>query len=140
MNWKLLTPFLLLGFLVSCGNETRTTSNSAAGFETDSLSLKLKFAETSFVVPSPVQTSILLKKCDAQFNNDLTSPLGSVEKFTTTNKKSLALGIYGADLSYLNLYEQKESGAKYLQNVQSLLNDLEISSSIDKSILKKLEA
>lgn len=140
MNWKLLTPLLLLEFLLSCGNENRTATSSSPAFETDSVSLRLKYAETSFVVPSPSQTSILLKKSNVQFNDNLLSPLNSLEKFTTTTKKSLALGIYGADLSYLNLYEQKESAIRYLQNIQSLLNDLQISPSIDRSILKKIEA
>jgi len=65
--------------------------------------------------------------------------MATLEKYTTTTKKSLALGAFGADLSYLNLYEQRETAMKYQQNVQTLLNDLEIAPSIDKVILKRIE-
>ena len=140
MNLKLLTILISFIFLVSCRNENKNVSSSSLAFETDSISLKLKYAETSFIVPSPAQTSILLKKCNILYYDNLATPTSVLQKFTTTTKKSLALGVFGADLSYLNLYEQRESAMKYLQNVQSLLTDLEISSSIDKVTLKKIES
>jgi hypothetical protein len=113
--------------------------NSSIPFETDSISLKLKYAETSFIVPSPNQTSLLLKKCNIDYYDKLTSSTGNLDKYTTTTKKSLVLGIFGADLSYLNLYEQRETALKYLQNVESLMNSLGISQSVDKTVLKKIE-
>ena len=140
MNLKLLTILISFIFLVSCRNENKNVSSSSLAFETDSIYLKLKYAETSFIVPSPTQTSILLKKCNILYYDNLATPTSVLQKFTTTTKKSLALGVFGADLSYLNLYEQRESAMKYLQNVQSLLTDLEISSSIDKVTLKKIES
>jgi hypothetical protein len=140
MNLKLLTILISFICLVSCRNENKNVSSSSLAFETDSVSLKLKYAETSFIVPSPAQTSILLKKCNILYYDNLATPTSVLQKFTTTTKKSLALGIFGADLSYLNLYEQRESAMKYLQNVQTLLTDLEISSSIDKVTLKKIES
>jgi hypothetical protein len=140
MNLKLLTFLISFIILGSCGNENKNVSSSSLAFETDSISLKLKYAETSFIVPSPAQTSILLKKCNILYYDNLATPTSALQKLTTTTKKSLALGVFGADLSYLNLYEQREYAMKYLQNVQILLTDLEISSSIDKVTLKKIES
>ena len=139
MNLKFLSFIILFVFILSCGNSNKNVSTTATGFEIDSISLKLKYAETSFIVPSPNQTSILLKKCDIGFYDNIAIPMATLEKYTTTTKKSLALGAFGADLSYLNLYEQRETAMKYQQNVQTLLNDLEIAPSIDKVILKRIE-
>jgi len=139
MNWRLLTLSISLVFLFSCDSQRKKTIVSVPAFENDSISLRLKYAETSFVVPSPNQASLLLKKSNIQFYDDLATPSVTLEKFTTTTKKSLALGIFGADLSYLNLFDQKEVAMKYLQNVQSLMSDLEIMPSIEKTTLKKIE-
>jgi hypothetical protein len=140
MNWRLLTFLITLLFLFSCDSQRTKNGSSTPSFETDSISLKLKYAENSFVVPSPNQTSLLLKKSNIQYYDNLVAPPGTIEKYTTTSKRALALGIFGADLSYLNLYGQRETAMKYLQNVQSLMNDLEILSSIDKTVLKKIES
>jgi hypothetical protein len=124
--------------LVSCGNNARNAV-SKVGLEADSISVKLKYAETSFIVPSPGQTSLLLKRSNIDFYDDLAVPSGSLEKFTTTTKKSLALGVFGADLSYLNLYDQREIAMKFLQNVRSLMGDLEITYSVDENDLQGIE-
>jgi len=139
MNCQHLSAFVLLIFLISCSGENQNAHNSSLFFETDSISLKLKYAETSFIVPSPNQTAILLKRCDVPYDDKLMTASVNLEKYTTTIKKALALGVLGADLSYLNLYDQRELALRYLQDAEALMNDLQISQSLDKTILKKIE-
>lgn len=140
MNLRYFTSVLILFLVVSCHSKTRNNQGSKETFEADSISLKLKYAEIKFVVPSPGQTALLLKKSNIGFYDDLITPSGSMLKFTTTTQKSLAMGVLGADLSYLNLYNQREACARYLQNVQSLMSDLQITLPIDKEAVKRLEA
>jgi hypothetical protein len=140
MKYGQLLIIISLFLFNSCSSDNRNGRYSAIPFETDSVSLKLKYAETSFIVPSPHQTSILLKKCNISYDDKLINSAGNIEKYTTTTKKSLALGVFGADLSYLNLYEQREHAVKFLQNIEVLMNELELGQALDKKIIKKIEA
>jgi hypothetical protein len=138
MNLKIFLILAVFIFLVSCSNKNKSISSAQFSFETDSISVKLKYSDVYFIVPSPIQTSMLLKNCGIGYQERLTHSITSLEMFTTTTKKALALGVLGADLSYLNLYEQKEKAIKNLQMAESILDDLEISPSLNKDLLKKL--
>jgi len=140
MNSRVFPILIIFILLIACSNDNKNvTYSSSSSFETDSVSLRLRYSETCFIVPSPNQTAILLKKYKIRFYDKFTSTAGNLETYTTTTKKSLALGIFGADLSYLNLYEQRETAGKFFQKVQSLMDDLEISPTFDKILLKKVE-
>jgi hypothetical protein len=56
------------------------------------------------------------------------------------NSKAMNLGIYGADLGYVTLYDQNAKAISYLSTVESLAKDLGISGAFDKSFLERFEA
>lgn len=139
MRPQSLVNFILTILLVSCSGSPRNIASDQPLIETDSISFSLKYSESYFVVPSPIQTSILLRDLNLGFKDDLIMSAISVDKFTTTTKKSLALGLIGADISYLNLYDQRDQAIKHLQIAKDLINDLEITPAFDNHFLKKIE-
>ncbi|MFN7690355.1 MAG: hypothetical protein ACK5QU_04665, partial [Bacteroidota bacterium] len=51
-----------------------------------------------FSIPSPLQTSILLKTSGANYSKDLLNVTSKLPSYSTEYKKALNLGVYGADL------------------------------------------
>jgi hypothetical protein len=135
----LLTGLLLILIYSSCRNEKHQNTSSGILVDMDSSYLKVKYAEAIFTIPSPNQTLILLKKTNTEFNPELLSSALKIEKYTTTFKKSLVLGILGADISYLYLYNQKEIALHYLDNIHNLLENLEITKPFQPVFFKKIE-
>lgn len=79
-----------------------------------------------FSIPSPIQTALLLKESGSAFNKDILNATSNVSKYTASTKKALNLGIYGADLDYVTIFEETQSSIAYLAVSKSLANDLGI--------------
>jgi hypothetical protein len=93
-----------------------------------------------FSVPSPVQTALLIKELKIPFNETLLNPTDNISNYSKMNSKAMNLGIYGADLGYVTLYDQNAKAISYLSTVESLAKDLGISGAFDKSFLERFEA
>lgn len=93
-----------------------------------------------FSVPSPVQTALLIKELKIPFNETLLNSKENISNYSTMNSKALNLGVYGADLGYVTLYDQNAKAITYLSTVESLSKDLGISGAFDKSFLERFEA
>jgi hypothetical protein len=137
INKTVLTAFIVFA-LTSCFGDKPNTTDQSLALDFDSVSVKLKYSETLFVIPSPDQTTALLKKCHIGFRQNILASKINPEAYTTTLKKALILGVTGADLSYLNLYSQKELASKYLGNLQMLMNDLDLTQYLDLKTVDKL--
>jgi hypothetical protein len=137
---KIPVLFALTFSILSTGCNLRGRQNSGPDLfvDFDSISVRLKYAECLFTIPSPNQTSELIKKCNLEFNPELLAPTNKASDYNTTFKKSMALGFWGANISYLNLYRQKELAIKYFSNIKSTLNEMEIYPLIDQKLPDKL--
>ncbi len=92
-----------------------------------------------FSIPSPIQTALLLKESGSAFNKDILNATSNVSKYTASTKKALNLGIYGADLGYVTIFEETQSSIAYLAVSKSLANDLGISNIFNESLLARYE-
>ncbi len=137
--YMLFILFIVSQLLCSCsGNNEEETSNKI-----DSTLLKnpsiVKINNRLFSIPSPYQVAILVKDNKLPFNKDLLNPVQNQSNYSTTFKQALNLGIYGADLSYLNIYEQLPDAAGYFAVVKVLSKELGIMSTLDENTLKRIE-
>ncbi len=140
VNIKILLILVIISQLViSCNNNSEEeTSNKI-----DSTILKdpsiVKINNRLFSIPSPFQVAILVKDNKVPFNKDLLNPVQNQNNYSTTFKQALNLGVYGADLSYLNIYEQLPDAAGYFAIVKVLSKELGILTTMDEKTLKRLE-
>lgn len=87
-----------------------------------------------FSIPSPVQTAFLIKDVGTEFNSDYTNPSDNVSNYSTNFQKAINLGVYGADLGYLTIYEQTDGAMKYLKSVRQLSKDLGLEGAFDEEL------
>lgn len=102
-------------------------------------SLNTNFDGKIFSIPSPVQTALLIKETNLPFNEDLLNPIDRASGYTTEHKQALNLGIYGTDLGYASLYEQKSISLKYLSVVEKLTGELGLEGAFDKNFMSRFE-
>jgi hypothetical protein len=133
----LLSSLMLLN---SCGNGNKEDINL-----NDTTQVKKAVTISSEVIheviksiPPPVEITSLIKESGVPFQADLLNPTDNKNKYTSTYQKALNLGIYGADLGYINLYEKTYQSLKYLDAVRDLANDLSVGQFFDFETIKRL--
>jgi len=89
-------------------------------------------------IPSPLEISVLLKESGIKYNGSLLNSPNNLPKYNSNYKMALNLGIYGTDLGYTNIYEQNQSGIKYLSTIKSLANELNIGQFFDIETIGRL--
>ena len=131
----------LLGISCGDGGGDAVTEGDASATEesTDNSSALLEIEGKIFSFPSPVQTAFLIKEVGTSYDASLLSKASEVNKYATSFKKAINLGIYGADLGYVTIYEQSQDAISYLKSVKMLANDLGVSGAFDLSLLERFE-
>jgi len=134
----LVMATLLLNGCGSGGNKEQS-SESKDNLLPDTTSMLVKFENSLFPLPSPYQAATLIKKKNIPFDENIPSPLDNYQHFSTAFKKALNLGIYGTDLSYLNIYDRTPESISYLSVIKNLSDQLGISASFDQTFFASVE-
>src|SRR5690606_32774988 len=92
-----------------------------------------------FSIPSPIQTASLIKNLGTNYNKEMLNIPSNVTKYSTNFKKALNLGLYGADLGYVTLYEQTQDAISFLTAIKSIGDDLGVSSAFDMELVQRFE-
>lgn len=89
-------------------------------------------------IPSPLQIGFLIKETGGEYNRNYLNPPNKLDQYDNSYSKALNLGIYGADLAYTNIYNQKADGGEYLSAVRGLAEDLSIDKFFELSTITRL--
>jgi hypothetical protein len=143
MNKRYLAILVLIIIAVgACKNDKKSADsklNKVLEVELDTSSKVIKFENSLFSLPSPYQLSILVKEIGTDYNSELLNPSENFKQYTSLFKKSINLGVYGADLAYLNIYQQSPSAVTYFSVIKILAQDLGLSAAFSPTIFKRIE-
>ena len=89
-------------------------------------------------IPSPLEISFIIKEASDLYNKGDLNNESNAENYDTQFKKSLNLGVYGADLGYANLYGKNQDVLTYLTSFKSLADGLSIGQFYDYAAVKRL--
>ena len=89
-------------------------------------------------IPSPLEMTSSIKASGAEFSKDLLNNTDNADNYSTSYKKALNLGVYGADLGYINIYEKTRSSVNYLNSIKKLANDLKVGQFFEFETIKRL--
>jgi hypothetical protein len=144
MKGRILLFLLILFTCFSC----RNSANKASEFvfpESDSVPLseaeKLSpeaIADISKNISSPVEIANLLQMLEIPFGQDYIASSIDANKQSTSFDKALKLGILGADLGYLNMYEKTGSSLDVLSSIRKLAEDIKVGQFFDFESIKRL--
>ena len=100
----------------------------------------LKINGKVFSVPSPIQTAFLLKHSGAAYSSEMLSPTSNAYNLSTSARKALNLGVYGADMGYATIYDQTQDAISYMAITKRLSAELGMTNIFDETMIKRFEA
>jgi len=88
-------------------------------------------------ISSHIETAALIKSLNVPFSKEHLAST-EVEGYNTQFNQALVLGIYGADLGYLNMYSKTTVALDYLTSIRKLANNLNVGQFFDFNTLQRL--
>lgn len=144
MKGKIFLPIILILISFSCRNNS-TTETEFVFPEADSIPLseaeKLSpeaIADIAKNISSPVEIANLLQMLEVPYSSQYLASSIDPNKESTNFNKALKLGILGADLGYLNMYEKTGSSLDLLSSIRKLAEDIKVGQFFDFETIKRL--
>lgn len=135
-----LIPMALAAVLVT-GCDPKSGGDKTDGqAQLDTNATIMKVGGGLFSIPSPVQTAILIEKVGAPFDKNVLNPAAKVTSYATNYQKALNLGVYGADVGYVTIYNQSQEALKYLNSIRKLSDELGVTGAFDQKTIQRFEA
>ncbi|MDD2278936.1 MAG: hypothetical protein PHD06_08890 [Bacteroidales bacterium] len=89
-------------------------------------------------VASPVETAALIKGLNIPFDRSYLANTELGNSLNTSFQKALGLGIYGADLGYINMYERTSLVINYITTIKNLADGIQVGQFFDFSTLSRI--
>ena len=120
------------------GDSSSAAQSQPAGLD-PSRSALLKVNNRLFNVPSPVQLATMLKGFGQPYHREILSDVSKRDNYTTTFKQALNVGVYGADLGYINAFDQLPDATAYFGAVRSLTSELGVLNTFNEQTMERIE-
>ncbi len=89
-------------------------------------------------ISSPVEIAAMIKSMGAPFSISYLAPTEYTANYSTSYAQAFALGVFSADLGYLNMYNKTGSVIDYLSTIKNLANAINVGQFFDFATLKRL--
>ena len=126
--------------LIACGGDAEVEQDITNETQ-DTITVKRaeKAQKVFQTVPSPYETASIFEEAGATYNPEITNPVENVNNYTTADKQALNLGIYGADLSYANIFDQTQESMFYMNCAKKMADVLGVSSAFTPETIERIE-
>ena len=144
INWIFLVVTAL--FLSSCDPVDAPDNQAAEETAEETSSETIKDDETGastkveYVLPSPMEIASLIERTEIKYEEGILNPVENEEKYNNNFKKGVNLGVYGADLGLILVFEQTQDAITYFKTVKNLAEELGIAGAFEKSTIDRVEA
>lgn len=130
--------------LVSCRSNSRKSAefvfpdaDSIPLYEAEKLSDEA-IDDISRNISSPVEIADILQRMSVPFSASYLASSIDAGRLSTSFEKALKLGILGADLGYVNMYEKTGSSIDLLSSIKKLADGLNVGQFFDFETIKRL--
>lgn len=89
-------------------------------------------------VSSPIEMAALIKEIGTPFSIDYLATTNYVDRYNTSFRMAYILGVFGADLGYLNIYGKNTQIVDYITSINKLADGIRVGQFFDFSTLKRL--
>lgn len=142
MKLKSIKPVLyalVITQLISCSPTVDDTPIELNDDRSSQEMLNTVFDGKIFSIPSPAQTSLLLKNLNLPFQETLVNSNQNIDGYNSKFATALNIGIQGANLGYSVLYDKKHIALDAYSRVYILCSNLGIESAFDSDLQKKYD-
>jgi hypothetical protein len=140
----LITQLIVVFLLFSCKSSTRKSevfvfpeADSIPVSEAEQLSNEA-VDDISRNISSPVEIADILQKMAVPFTTSYLASSIDAGRLSTSFDKALKLGVLGADLGYLNMYEKTGTSIDVLSSIKKLADGINVGQYFDFETIKRL--
>ncbi len=140
----LVIQLIVILFISSCKSSTRKPgefvfpdADSIPVSEAEKLSDEA-IDDISRNTSSPVEIADILQKMSVPFSTSYLASSIDASRQSTSFEKALKLGILGADLGYLNMYEKTGTAIDVLSSIKKLADGINVGQFFDFETIKRL--
>lgn len=129
-------------FMVGCVSDVKKDEGGGedpAAAVDSSATKMMSIGGSMFSIPSPIQTAMLIEKSGSDYNKQFLNDAKRVTTYATNYQKALNLGVYGADVGYVTIYDQSQDAIKYMGVINKLTDELGITGAFDENTIKRFE-
>ena len=144
MIQKSILFILLLSVILSCQSRKGKLADAELDI-LDSLEIAadLQISEEALdeivqSVSSPIEMAALIMEIGTPFSLDYLATTDFVDRYNTSFQMAYSLGVFGADLGYLNIYNKNTQIVDYLTAINKLADGIRVGQFFDFATLKRL--
>ncbi len=137
----LALPVSLL--FTNCGGDEDTLTNKKEAQDTTQKIIKADISAEVIndiiqSIPSPLEMATMLKDNNQAYDVTLLNSTTNSDNYNTNYKMAFNVGVYSADLGYINIYEKTFSAMEYLNCIRKLSDGINVGQFFDFETLKRL--
>ena len=143
--FKKIQGFLLVIILFCSCHASIDNSNQTKNALEDTIifAMEIEVSEEALVdivdnIASPIEMASLMNRLGVPFSKEYLASTSSVDALNTNFQMAYKLGVFGADLGYLNMYEKTSSAIEYISTIKTLADNLGVGQFFDFTTLKRL--
>lgn len=136
--------FLIVMLFCSCQSSgDNSAQNENAVQDTIISAMEIEITEEALVeiidnIASPVEMAALMNRLGVPFSKEYLASTCSVDALNTNFQMAYKLGVFGANLGYLNMYGKTASAIEYISAIKILADELSVGQFFDYTTLKRL--
>lgn len=89
-------------------------------------------------IASPVEMANLIKSSGVDFSQKILNSTDKADSYNTSFKRALNLGVYSADLGYINIFDKNTIVISYLMSIKNLSEGIKVGQFFDFNTLKSV--
>lgn len=89
-------------------------------------------------ISSPVEMANLIKSTGVEFSQKILNSTEQIDNYNTGYKRALNLGVYSADLGYINTFDKNTIVVSYMVAIKSLAEGIKVGQFFDFNSLKRI--
>jgi hypothetical protein len=101
--------------------------------------IRKEIAKNVYPLPTSVEVIKMLTDLEVGYIIGISNSADNAKKYYTSTKRSINLGVYGADLSYATLYNMNQEVMDYMNTIRSVANDLSMSGIYNQSLYDSIK-
>jgi len=134
----LIISFISFNSCNSCKNRVSEKQQKEVEKEQKGI-IEEKIQENVYPIPSSAEVIRMLTDFEVGYQIGLTNPVENTKKYFSSATRAINLGVYGADLSYVTLYNIQQEVINYLNAIRSLSNELNMSKIYNEELYDKIK-
>lgn len=134
-----------IGLITACSGSSKKSSDSDEltlnSPDVENTALELSEEVMSDVIQnisSPVEMASIIKSTGVDFSQKILNEADMVDNYNTSYKRALNLGVYSADLGYINTFDKNNIVVSYLLAIKNLAEGINVGQFFDFVALKRL--